>query len=192
MSEASVRFRPSSFVKVRLLQEVLYREDQVLWADLLRTRDEVARYFFEIGQLLVVDEAEGFAFIRQIEPEGDERVPRLVAKRPLGYDATVLLVCLREELARFETASPESDRLVRTRTQLQELVSAFLREGNNEVREVAAINTAIAQLSKLGFLREREDQPGEFEVLRIIKARVTPAELTAIRDRIRQHAFRPS
>lgn len=190
MSEVLPRFKPSCFVKVRLLQEVLYREDETLWAELLRQREEISHFFWQLGQMLVVDEAEGFAFIRQIEPEGDERVPRLVARRPLGYDATLLLVCLREELARFETSSPESDRLVRSRAQLHELVGAFLREGNNEVREASAVNNAIAQLTKLGLLREREEQPNEFEILRIIKARMTPAELTTIRDRVRSHGLR--
>jgi len=47
---------------------------------------------------VVFDEAEGYAFIRQIEPLEGERVPRLVQGRPLNYETTLLLVFLREEL----------------------------------------------------------------------------------------------
>src|SRR5688500_11864541 len=106
-------FSPASFVKVRLLREPLYREDQDLWNTLRAQRDEIRHYFRQIGQELVVDDGDGFAFIRQLESHGDEPVPRLIQRRPLSYQATLLLVCLREELLRFEGAAEDSIHLVR-------------------------------------------------------------------------------
>jgi len=177
----------SGFVKARLLREPLYREDQALWDALRAQREEIRHYFRQIGQELVVDEGEGFAFIRQLEPEGDEPVPRLVQKRPLSYQATLLLVCLREELLRFEGATEDSTRLIKTRTELHALVSAFIPESNNQVRDARGIDTAIARLEECGFLHAIDATNDTFEVMRILKARIGPSELEEIKQRLEKH-----
>lgn len=179
-------FSDASFAKVRLLQKPVYREDGALWDTVLAQQDEMRRYFREIGQELVCDVAEGFAYLRQIQPEDDtQRVPRLVRRSGLSFDATLLLVCLREEFLRFETGAEESRRLVRRREDLRELVGAFLRETNNQVKDVKSLDRAVDRLAELGFLVEME--PNVFEVMRIVKARIGPIELEAIRDRLRMH-----
>jgi hypothetical protein len=180
-------FSPSAFVKAKLLREPIYREDLNLWSTLRAQQEEIRIYFREIGQELVLDEGEGFAFIRQLELEGDDPVPRLVQKRPLSYHATLLLVCLREELLRFDASAGDSTRLVKSRTELQNLVSAFVPESNNEVRDLRALDNAIARLEDCGLLRALTTERETFEVMRIIKARVTPAELDDIKERLQSH-----
>jgi hypothetical protein len=177
----------SGFVKARLLREPLYREDQALWDVLRAQREEIRHYFRQIGQELVVDEGEGFAFIRQLEPEGDEPVPRLVQKRPLSYQATLLLVCLREELLRFEGGAEDSTRLIKTRVELHALVSAFIPESNNQVRDARGIDAAIARLQEYGFLHAIDATSDTFEVMRILKARIGPSELEEIKQRLQKH-----
>src|ERR1051326_8867305 len=182
-------FLPSSFVKAKLLQQPVYREDSGLWDTLRSERKEIAEYFSAIGQQLVVDEADGFAFLRQIEPEGDERVPRLAQRRRLSYDATLLLVCIREEFCRFETSADESSRLVKSRAELHMLVGAFLRETNNQVRDVRLVDAAIQRLVELGFLKQIGEGAQElFELMRIAKARLTPDELHLIKEKLQSHA----
>ena len=182
-------FLPSSFVKAKLLQQPVYREDSGLWDTLRSERKEIAEYFSAIGQQLVVDEADGFAFLRQIEPEGDERVPRLAQRRRLSYDATLLLVCIREEFCRFETSADESSRLVKSRDELHMLVGAFLRETNNQVRDVRLVDAAIQRLVELGFLKQIGEGDQElFELMRIAKARLTPDELHLIKEKLQSHA----
>ena len=65
-------------------------------------RDQVAHYFRQIGQELVIDEAEGYAFLRQIELDGVESIPR-VARRAAArlHSNPAPSVCLREEIARL-------------------------------------------------------------------------------------------
>jgi hypothetical protein len=181
-------FPTSSFVKAKLLREPVYREDTDLWDTLRAQRDEIRHYFRQIGQELVVDDGEGFAFIRQVEPEGDERVPRLTQKRMLSYQATVLLVCLREELLRFESAADDSSRLVKSRAELHGLVSAFVAESNNQVRDARGIDTAIARLEEYGFLRALNADREVFEIMRILKARLTPVHLEEIKERLLRYA----
>jgi hypothetical protein len=172
-------------VKAKLFREPIYREDGELWLTLRAQQDEVRYYFRQIGQELVLDEGEGYAFIRQLELEGEERVPRLIQRRRLSYLATLLAVCLREEFLRFDAAPGDSTRLVKTRDELRNLIVDFLRDTTNQVRDVARLDRAIQQLTDLDFLRPLgpADQ-NAYEVMRILKARIGPGELDTIRQRL--------
>jgi len=189
--EANTTFPERNFVLARLLLQPIYREDGSLWEALRAERDAITHYFRQIGQELVIDEAEGYAFLRQIETEGGEVVPRVGRRQSLGYTATMLLVCLREELARFDAAPGDSTRLVRTRQELREMVSQFLRETNNQIRDVRTIDGAIRRLEELTFLRVFGPPDADtFEVMRILKARFGPSDLEQVKDRLARHAER--
>jgi hypothetical protein len=187
--ETNSTFSPRSFVLARLLLQPLYREDGSAWETLRAEREAVAHYFRQIGQEVVIDEAEGYAFLRQIETEGGDTVPRVGRRQSLGYTATLLLVCLREELARFDASPDESTRLVFTRQQLRDLVGQFLRDTNNQIRDVRAIDGAIRRVEELSFLRAFGPPEAEtFEVMRILRARFGASELEQVRDRLARHA----
>lgn len=189
MNPAVPDFPPVAFVKARLFREAVYREDTEDWLTLRGHVDEIQRYFRDIGQELVLDEGEGYAFIRQLEPEGEERVPRLVQRRPLSYPATLLLVVLREEFLRFDSAADDSPRLIKTREQLRDLVADFFPETTNQVRDYKIIDAGIKSLADLGFVRPlAAGGQDAFEVMRIVKARLAPAELETIKQRLRDHA----
>lgn len=189
MNTQSLDFSDLSFILVRLLREPIYREEKDAWEVLRAQQEKVRHYFHQIGQELVMDEAEGYAFLRQLEVEGVDRIPRLNRRMPLTYQATLLLVCLREEFCRFDTTSPDASRLVKTRGELQDLVSAFLPESTNQVRDLGKIDTAIQRLKELGFLTQINDEPEEFEVMRIVKAKLGPNELEAIKKRLKEYAI---
>ena len=190
MSNLSPNFPPAAFVKAMLLREPIYREDGDLWLTVHGPQqDEIRHYFRQIGQELVVDEGEGYAFIRQLEIEGEDRVPRLVQRRPLSYLATLLLTALREEFLRFDASASDSTRLVKTRNELRNLIVDFLPETTNQVQDTARIDTAIARLVELGFLRQLGiAERDTFEVMRIIKARLAVSDLEAIKNRLLNHA----
>jgi hypothetical protein len=187
-SSEAENFELAAFVRAHLLKEPLYLEDTELWNELLRRREEIAEWFGKVGLWLVVDGAEGFAYLREAEPGPDGKVPRLVQRRKLGYEATLLLVMLREELGQMEAREADQTRLVRSRRQIRDLVEGFLAETSDEVRDQRKIDGAIKQLAELGFLRRitgtgRE----EYEVRRIIKARVGTAELEEIKRKLHDH-----
>jgi Domain of unknown function (DUF4194) len=189
--ESNTTFSERSFVLVRLLREPIYREDGPLWETLRAERDAIAHYFRQIGQEVVIDEGEGYGFLRQMEIGGGERIPRLDRRQPLSYTSTLLLVCLREELARFDAAPDDSTRLVRTRQQLRELVGQFLRETNDQIRDLRKIDGAIRRAEELGFLRTFGPPEAEtFEIMRILKARFGPSELQEVKNRLTRYAER--
>jgi len=181
-------FGPRSFALAQLFVGPVYIEDTQAWEAVRAERDYIARFFRQIGQDLIIDEAEGYAFIRQIESDGEERVPRIGRRQALGYTATILLVCLREELASFDAAPGDSTRLVLTRQQLRALVLQFLRETNNQIRDIRAVDSAIRRVEELGFLRTIGTAESDtLEVMRILKARFGPSELESVKERLIRH-----
>ena len=78
-----------SQLMVHLLKGVLYREeDQGQWASLLRLQSQVREQAGVLLLDLVLDEAEGYAFLKS-RPDAEEadaapRLPRLVVRRPLS------------------------------------------------------------------------------------------------------------
>lgn len=176
---------------VRLLQGPVYN-DESSWNELLRYQSALADYFARIGLMLVVDEAEGLAFIRQFaEDEArDEyqKLPRLFRRSQLSYDATLLCVLLRDELRRFEEEDLDNQRCVVEQADLQDVWKSFFPAGEDEVRMHKSLDVAFRRLESLRFVRRFGDQPGQWEVRRILKARLPVAELERLRDQLAQAA----
>ena len=167
-----------SVLLIGLLKSVLYRDgDERLWASLLNLQARVRDYVAVLNLELVLDEAEGYAFLKsRPEPEEvDARLPRLVARRPLSFPVSLLLALLRRKLAEFD-ASGGDTRLVLSRDDIVELVRLFLPDGPNEARLIDQIETTINKVVELGFLRKLKPStgaaagPGNYEVRRILKA----------------------
>ncbi len=178
----------SGFVKAHLLREPLYIEEQELWQTLAQSRGDIAHFFRQIGQELVVSESDGYAFLRQIEPPAGEKIPRVSQRRRLGYEPTLLLVFLRDELDRFDRLPEASSTLFVSGDQMREFAANFLRQTSDEKRDRRVLDGAIERLVELSFLRRSSTDDDRFEVKRIVKARLTPDQLENIRDRLLKHA----
>lgn len=168
-----------SLLVVTLLKGVIYREgDGGPWNRLLNLQARIRDYVAVLGLELVLDEAEGYAFLRSRPETADEdapRIPRLVARRPLSFPVSLLLALLRKKLAEFD-ASGSDTRLVLSRDEIVELVRVFLPENSNEARLIDQIETHINKIVELGFLRKLKpgaSHPGQaamYEVRRILKS----------------------
>ena len=102
-----------SVLLIGLLKGVLYREaDERQWSSLLQLQARVREYVAVLNLELVLDEAEGYAFLRgRPEPADDDpapRLPRLVARRPLSYPVSLLLALLRKKLAEFDAGGGDT------------------------------------------------------------------------------------
>jgi hypothetical protein len=190
MRTTEEKFREASFIKAKMFQEPIYRaDDSEEWIILRNNLEEIRTFFRQIGQEVIFDEGEGYAFISQMSALDGEKIPRMVQSRPLNYETTLLLVFLREELDRFESSGTDSTRLVRSRDQLRALVEPYIRNSSDKARDRNRIDQAIDRAVRLGFLRKqnREDIE-EFQIMRIIKARFAAGELQSIKDRLLRHA----
>lgn len=169
-----------SVLLISLLKGVLYRDDnERQWAALLNLQARVRDYVAVLNLELVLDEAEGYAFLKsRPEPADDDptpRLPRLVARRPLSFSVSLMLALLRKKLAEFDAGGGET-RLVLSRDDIVELVRVFLPDGPNEVRQIDQIETTINKVAELGFLQKLKTSggaatgPATYEVRRILKA----------------------
>jgi hypothetical protein len=97
-----------SAVLIPLLKGVSYRaDDAAQWNALLQLQGRVRDHVAVLGLELMVDESEGYAFLRsRAVAEGDPAaaLPRLVARRPLSFPVSLLLALLRKKLAEFDAA----------------------------------------------------------------------------------------
>lgn len=187
---------------ITLLKGVIYRDESTgggarQWHDLLQLQARVRDYVSILGLTLVLDEAEGYAFLRSHDREphdADARLPRLIARRPLSFPVSLLLALLRKKLAEFDAGGQDGGvRLVLTREDIVELVRVFLPETSNEARLIDRVDAHINKIVELGFLRRMKGpggQPATFEVRRILKAFVDAQWLAEFDARLADYAAR--
>lgn len=174
---------------IELMRGVVYREhSEATWATLDRHAGLVRDHFEAIGVEVVVDEAEGYAYLRSQEEDADaEPLPRLVKRRSLTYNVSLLLVLLRKRLVEFETTGSEG-KLVLSRESIVEMLRVFLGESTNEARVIDRVDTTVKQVADLGFLRPLRGQPDHWEVRRILKAYVDAQTLSDYASKLREYA----
>lgn len=177
---------------ISLLKGVLYREDDPpLWQSLTDQQVAVRDYIQVLGLELILDEAEGYAYLRQRQEDGDNdrsSLPRLIPRRQLSYPVSLLLALLRKRLAEFDASSGDA-RLILSRDQLVELLRLFLPEGTNEARLIDRIDSHINRVVELGFLRRlRGQQEPLYEVRRILKAFIDAQWLNEFDQRLAEYA----
>lgn len=178
---------------VSLYKGVLYRDaSEELWACLLHESARVMDHFSVIGLQLVIDEGDGYAYLRY-PPHTEEfmgdglGIPRLIARRPLTFHASLLLALLRKRLAEFE-ASGEGARLVLSRDEILAMVGIFMPDGANEAKLMEKTEANINKIQDLGFIRSLKNQPHIYEVLSIIKAFVDAEWLSEFDRRLEDYA----
>jgi hypothetical protein len=167
---------------ITLLKGVIYRDEAAggksrLWHDLSALQHRGRDYGSVLGLTLVLDDAEGYAFLRSLdhdEQDPDNPLPRLIARRSLAFPVSLLLALLRKKLAEFDAGGQEGGvRLVLSRDDIVELVAVFQPESSNEVRLLDRVDGDINKVVELGFLRRMkatDAQAPMFEVRRILKS----------------------
>ncbi|MDZ7939084.1 MAG: DUF4194 domain-containing protein [Rhodoferax sp.] len=188
---------------VPLLKGVLYREeDAPQWNALLQLQARVRDYVSVLALNLVLDEAEGYAFLRSkgrgdgLDNSQDDdnapKLPRLVRRQPLSFQVSLLLALLRKKLAEFD-ANGGDTRLILSRDAVVELVRVFLPAGSNESRLIDQVDTQLNKVIELGFVRRlkvegvgtaRKGAESMYEVRRILKAFVDAQWLAEFDERL--------
>ena len=158
-------------IVTKLFKGVVYREgDEKLWQRLMELSAQARDYVAVLGLELVLDDSEGYAFLRS-HPDADTELPRLIPRRQLTFHVSLLLALLRARLAEFDQQNSET-RLIMTTEQIADMVSVFLPESSNEARVLDQLSSNIKKVTELGFLRKLRGQEQTYEVARILKAYV--------------------
>ncbi|MBO6259082.1 MAG: DUF4194 domain-containing protein [Succinivibrio sp.] len=162
-----------------LLRGVIYRQDNAaLWNSLIEQQGKVQDFVLKLGVKLVVDDNEGYAYLRSLTEEEMPDIrhfpPKLMTRRQLSFNVSFLLLLLRHKLVEFDSESNGDTRLVLSATTLSDLIQTYYGNRSNEVRLQNQIEAMINKVVELGFLKPLQDKKSKgekyYEVKRILKA----------------------
>jgi hypothetical protein len=142
-----------------------------------------------MGLQVIIDEAEGYAFLRQrpADPDDNDPPPRLIPRHALSFHVSLLLALLRKKLAEFDAQGGDT-RLVLTRAQITEMIRVFLPGTSNEARLMDKIDEHIGKVERLGFLRPVKNAEQSYEVRRILKAFIDGQWLADLDTRLAEYS----
>jgi len=189
MLQESMHRNPKlSAVVIALCKGMIDRErDGGLWQWLLNLQMAVSEYVEVLGLELILDEAEGYAFLRAREYEAErDKLPRLIARRQLSFHISLLLALLREKMAESDAVGGET-RVIVSRDEVLEMIRIFLPEGSNEVRLIDQVDGYINQIVKMGFARKLKGADNMLELHRIIKSFVDAQWLAEFDQRLAEY-----
>ncbi|WP_239014019.1 DUF4194 domain-containing protein [Archangium violaceum] len=173
---------------ISLMKGVMWREDNERhWQQLLSLQARVRDHVAVLGLRLELDEAEGYALLRQRPLEEGDELPRLIPRRPLSYPVSLLLVLLRKKLAEADGGGADR-RVVLRREDLVEMLRHFLPDTTNEARLVDQVGSHINKVKDLGFLRPLGGREDEYEVVRLLNTFVDAQKLEELLASYRAHA----
>jgi hypothetical protein len=181
-------FHESSIAAVKLLQGAVYMDDAKGWDIILSNRSRLESYFGRLGLVMVIDEPEGFAYLRQLEehefPDGYDRMPKLIRKSRLGYDLTLFCILLRDELRRHEEQGAEAGKCIADLDDLFARLRELMPDAEDEVRSRKKLDHLVVRAQELGFLRKLPSEAPVYEIKPILKARITAERLDELKEQL--------
>ena len=173
---------------IGLMRGVVSREeDPALFHAVLESQILIRDYVGVIGLELMVDEIEGYAWLKTRTPEeGETPLPRLVIRRQLSYPVSLIMAMLRKRLAENDAMGGDI-RLILSVDEIADAVKVFFPAGVNEARFVDRIDTHLNKIAELGFVRRLKGQKDKIEVLRIMKAFVDAQWLNEFDQRLKSY-----
>jgi hypothetical protein len=180
-----------SLAVTQLMKGVVYRDQhEAAWRQLLQLQPQVRDHVAVVGLTVVIDEAEGYAFLRSrpdLDEEDGPAIPRLIPRRSLSFHQSLLLVLLRKRLLEFDAKDADT-RLIVSRQEIVDMLRVFLPQHSNEARLVDQLDSYLAKVVDLGFLRRVRAQEELYEVRRILKAFVDGQWLADFDLRLAEYA----
>ena len=177
-------------VVTHLMKGVVYRDThEKVWQHLVQLVPRVSDYVATLGLIVVVDESEGYAFLRSKpdDSEDGDQIPRLIPRHALSFHTSLMLALLRKKLAEFDAAD-EGYRLILSRDQILDMMLMFMPASSNEAKINDQVDRTISKVADLGFLRRMPKHDNQFEVRRVLKAFVDGQWLSDFDARLTEYA----
>ncbi len=186
-SQQASTFAP---LAIKLLKGVVYEEEQRHWEDLIKVQElPLRRYFEQIGLLLIVNREDGFAYLRQAQAEEDTdgALPRLMKRRTLSLDQSILCLLLRETLEEHTVSEAANREPILSLRDIRERVELFFRERATQQRFLKDVKKTVEEVRKMEFLEvigtpsqlNNEDET-RYRVKRILKSFIGTDELNQL------------
>lgn len=156
---------------VHLLKGVVIREIHAKqWQTILLQQNKIEDYISNIGLILIVNEVDGCAFLKQKDfGGGEEEIPKLIKRHPLRYMDSLLLVILRKQMLDFDSRGGDGQ-LVISKQEIIDKLRLYLSDTSDEAKQSDSIEKCITRIKDMGFLRKLRDSEENYEVMRIIRS----------------------
>lgn len=177
---------PYSNALISLLKGIVYDTNEDIWKKVINYEHDIKSYFKALKLELYIDKSEGYAFLRQIELNEEEKQLRLIDKKQLSYPVTVLCVILRKMLLEADLSGTNTKVIVE-KEKLKESLRIFLPESYNEVKSYDKIDEYINKVIDYGFLKKLKE-PNKYEINRVIKAKISADILSDIEKELIEYA----
>ncbi len=183
-------------VLVPLFKGVVYQAaDPERWDSLITLQPRIRDHVSVLGLELMLDEAEGWAFLRTRPVDDDQQeLPRLMTRRALSFPVSLLVALLRKRMVEFDVAGGAT-RLVLSRDEIVDMLRLFMPDTSNEAKLIDQVDTHINKVIELGFLRKMKSTEASghgpvasFEVKRIIRAFVDAQWLSELDEKLAAYA----
>jgi hypothetical protein len=172
---------PYTSVLIKLLKGPIEYVEKSTWEKLLQYKVELTTFLQQLGLTLVLDEQDGYAYVKHLQTDEEENPVTWIQRRSLTYEESVMLVLLREMMAEFEVGEATNRELIKKRREIKEYAELFFKENASRVKFLKEIDRLIDKAEENGFLdkTEHHDLADEqkFRIKKIIKAKVSSEEL---------------
>lgn len=190
-----------SNVLIALLKGIVYSHQEEVWNALILPENErdVRNYFADIHLDVIIDKSEGYAYLKQQQPESPEETedakpedaPKLIRKRQLTFHVSLLCILLRKYLIENDQEG-ESTKAILSREEIENQMKLYLKESSNEAVIHKQIDNAIRKVEDEGFLRRMKSEQEQYEVNRIIKAFVNADQIRDLLERYKEYVKQTS
>lgn len=183
-----------SDICVRLLQGPLFEEDNKEIFERLRLwNKEINSYFNIIGLKLFYSDDIDYSYLEQIEDEEGNVIfnyNRLLKRHPLTYEASLILVILREELDKFELENINSENLILKESDIVELIEPYYKDTSDKIKFKDLISSNLNYISNMNLIKRVNsndenlmlNNDREFLIRNIIRAKVSASFLKEFKD----------
>lgn len=174
---ATERILPYTPVFVKLLKGPVEYLDKTNWERLTQHRTELAGFVQRLGLMLVIDEQDGYAYLKHSFTDDEETAEvSWMQRRAFTYEESIMLILLREMMSEFELGESASRELIKKRRELKEYAELFFKENPSRIKFLKEIDRLIDKAEENGFLQLTEDHEvtdeQRFRIRKIIKAKV--------------------
>ncbi|OMP78343.1 MULTISPECIES: DUF4194 domain-containing protein [unclassified Chitinophaga] len=190
-----VKILPYASLVVKLLKGPVEYVEKSAWEKLLQYKVELIIFLQQLGLTLVLDEQDGYAFVKHAMSEDEEAYVSWVQRRSFSYEESIMLVLLREMMAEFEISDSSSRELIKKRREIKEYAELFFKEGASRIRFLKDIDRLIDKVEENGFLQKTENNDlideQKFRIRKIIKAKVDGEALEQFQQQLLAHQETP-
>jgi hypothetical protein len=184
---------PFTSVFIKLLKGPVEYLEKSSWEKLLLYKTELTTFVNQLGLSLVLDERDGYAYLKHLSSEEEEEsTVSWMPRRSFTYEESILLVLLRDMMAEFETGDETTRELVKKRREIKEYAELFFKENASRVKFIKELDRLIDKAEENGFLdkmgsSELADEQ-KFRIRKIIKAKVDSEVLEQFKQQLNDYA----